>query len=119
MVKHNYWRNHFCLRLLPFIRHTARAGAPLSRGGGGSQLRRGSSGGWPVDEIPEQGDNFKLVGPWRLLTGETWHGWEVAAAEAELKAARHAGDALGIRRAAARLGRLRARGAAPVTVARR
>ena len=63
--------------------------------------------------IPESGDNFSLVGPWRLLSGETWFDWEVAAVQAEIAASRAAGDALTARRLARRLRHLQQRGARP------
>lgn len=68
-------------------------------------------------QMPETGDNFALVGPWRLLSGETWFEWEVAALEAEIRASRAVGDALTVRRLSRRLRQLRQRGARPVAVA--
>ena len=58
-------------------------------------------------EMPEHGDNFLTRGPWRILTGRAWLGWQTAAVEAERRAAAAAGDEVAARRAEARLAALR------------
>lgn len=57
------------------------------------------------DPFPGDGDNFATAGPWRIATGLAWRDWQMAAIEAEIRAAHANADSFGARRSAAKLRR--------------
>lgn len=59
-------------------------------------------------DFPESGENFRVLGPWCIESGQCWLDWRVAAMEATIRAARHQGDSLAERRLQGELRRLRA-----------
>lgn len=55
--------------------------------------------------FPIDGDNFVTAGPWRIATGLAWRDWQVAAIEAEIRAAHVNSDDFGAHRSAEKLRR--------------
>ena len=45
-----------------------------------------------MTEFPTKGDNFRTVGPWRILEGEGWQRWRTMAIAAEIAASESSGD---------------------------
>jgi len=45
-----------------------------------------------LTEFPTKGDNFRTVGPWRILEGEGWRRWRTLAIAAEIAASESRGD---------------------------
>lgn len=43
-------------------------------------------------DFPPAGDNFRTVGPWRILEGSGWRNWQIAALSAEIALSRCHGD---------------------------
>jgi hypothetical protein len=68
----------------------------------------------PKPDFPERGDNFVTIGPWRMLSGETWHSWQLDAEATHVRASRASADELGAQRAELRRRRLKAEGPVPV-----
>ena len=66
----------------------------------------------PETTFPPRGDNFVTVGPWRILSGETWRSWQLEAETAHVEAAVANGDEFGARRTRLRRDRLKTDGVA-------
>lgn len=45
-----------------------------------------------LTDFPTAGDNFRTVGPWRILKGEGWRRWQGWAIAAEIAASEQRGD---------------------------
>lgn len=66
-------------------------------------------------DFPERGDNFVVLGNWRILEGAAWHDWQRDALRAQIAAAEVAGEPFTARRLRASLARLTGSGPTPVT----
>lgn len=69
-----------------------------------------------MTDFPERGDNFVLLGNWRILEGDAWHDWQRNALRAQIAASEIAGEPFAARRLRVRLERLTAAGATPVVL---
>ena len=67
-----------------------------------------------MTDFPEGGDNFAVVGPWRISQGRAWHDWQRDALRAQIRAAEAAGEPFEARRIRRDLDRLAAAGPNPV-----
>lgn len=72
------------------------------------------TGSKQTSHFPTEGDNFAMLGPWRMLSGASWHGYRLAAEAAHIRAATVAEDQLAARRATRRADQLQQRGPHPV-----
>jgi hypothetical protein len=69
-----------------------------------------------MTDFPDRGDNFVLLGDWRVLEGSAWHDWQRNALRAQISASEVAGEPFAARRLRARLERLTAGGPTPVAL---
>ena len=70
-----------------------------------------------MSDFPEGGDNFVVLGAWRILQGTAWHDWQRDALRAQILASEAAGEPFAARRLRGALDRHRAVGAEPVDLA--
>ena len=70
-----------------------------------------------MNDFPQRGDNFAVVGIWRIGQGRAWHDWQRAALAAQIRAAEAAGEPFEARRLRRERDRLTAAGPDPVRTA--